>query len=292
MDIDNKYGIKEIQEKLLESLLYFQRFCDENKLRFVLAGGTCLGAARDQGMIPWDDDLDVFMLREDYERLQTLWEKHGDKARYTLLRSNDKINIHHAATELRDNNTTFIVKHSADLDINQGLMIDIIPLDNVAATEAGRKLQAVYAMLFSCFNFQRLPEHKSKAIYIATKTALTVVRSFKSRYLIWKHAEKKVIELGKKNNGLVASFTEGPKIFNQRFPRKWFEKPAYLMFEGHLMPVPADYDKWLTVSYGDYMTPIPEAERVLRHDIVYWNMAKSYKEYKGIYYCVNKETDK
>ena len=285
MYINNQYGIKEIQEKLLEMLLYFNTFCKKYKLKFVLAGGTCLGAARDRGMIPWDDDLDVFMLREDYERLGRLWAKYGDKERYTLMRSDDKVNIHHAVTELRDNNTTFIVRHSQDLDINQGLMIDIIPLDNVAASEAGRKLQAANAMLFSCYNFQRLPEHKSKAIYAATKAALTVVPSFRARYLIWKHAEKRVIALGRKNNGLVASYTEGPAIFNQRFPRKWFEEPAYLPFEGHMMPVPADYDKWLTVSYGDYMTPLPESERVLRHDIVFWDMNKSYKEYKGIYYC-------
>ena len=108
------------------------------------------------------------------------------------------------------------------------------------------------------------------------------------RYKIWKHAEKRLIKLGKKSNGEVASFTESLKIMLERFPREWFENPGYLQFEGHSMPVPADYDTWLRVSYGEYMTPPPKEERILRHDVVFWDMNNSYKKYKGVYYCVNK----
>ena len=57
---------RKIQEKMLEILVYFENFCTENGLKFTLCGGTCLGAVRHGGFIPWDDDVDVFMLREDY----------------------------------------------------------------------------------------------------------------------------------------------------------------------------------------------------------------------------------
>ena len=60
-------NVRRIQEKLLEILLYFQEFCEAHGLSFTLAGGTLLGAARNGGFVPWDDDADVFMLREDYE---------------------------------------------------------------------------------------------------------------------------------------------------------------------------------------------------------------------------------
>lgn len=285
MDADNKYGIKEIQEKLLEILLYYKDFCDSQGLKFVLAGGTCLGAARDGGMIPWDDDVDVFMLREDYEKLIPLWNQYANTDKYTCIRSDDSINIHHAVTEIKDNNTTFINRHSVDLDIHQGLMIDVIPLDNVSASKIGQLQQAINAMLFSCYNFQRLPEHKSKAIYYATMAALSLIKSPKLRYRIWKHAENRVINLGERSNGNVASFTEGMTIMKQWFPRKWFEEPAFLTFEGVKMPVPYNYDQWLRVSYGDYMTPPPEKDRVLRHDVVFYDMNNSYKKYKGIHYC-------
>ena len=173
MDTLNQYGIREVQEKLLEILLYFKDFCNQHSLRFVLAGGTCLGAARDKGMIPWDDDVDVFMLREDYERLIPLWNQYADTEHYSCVRSDDTVNIHHAVTEIKDNHTTFINRHSVDLDINHGMMIDVIPLDNVAATKGSQIWQRINAMMFSCYNFQRLPEHKSKAIYYATKIALS-----------------------------------------------------------------------------------------------------------------------
>lgn len=288
MDTLNKYGIKEIQEKLLEILLYYKDFCEKHNLRFVLAGGTCLGAARDKGMIPWDDDVDVFMLRDDYEKLIPLWNKYADTQRYSCVRSDDKINIHHAVTEIKDNNTTFINKHSVNLDINQGMMIDVIPLDNVADRKNKQIRQRLNAMMFSCFNFQRLPEHKSKAIYYATKIALTLVSSPKMRYRLWKRAENRIIRLGEKGNGMVASFTESITIMKEWFPREWFENPSYLEFEGVIMPVPKDYDAWLTDSYGDYMTPPPEKDRILRHDVVFWDMKNSYKKYKGIYYCRKK----
>lgn len=291
MDVDNKYEINEIQQKLLGILIYFQEFCVENNLKFVLAGGTCLGAVRHKGMIPWDDDLDVFMLREDYEKLTHLWESNADTSRYSCVRSDDRINIRHAATEIKDNNTTFIQYRTDDLDINQGIMIDVIPLDDVAKSAIARFMQFFYAMVFSCFNFQRLPEHKSKGVYYLTKVALSLVRSFDRRYRIWKFCETKMIKLGRNESGEVASFVEGPKIMKQRFPKVWFETPSYLEFEGYVMPVPQDYDHWLTVSYGDYMKPPPEEERVMRHNVKFYDMKNNYKKYKGIYYCENRGKD-
>ena len=118
MEEKKEVTIQEIQSKLLEILLYFQKFCQENGLGFVLAGGTCLGAVRHKGFIPWDDDVDVFMLRDDYEKLCRIWDEKADTEHYSCVRSNDKFNIRHSATEIKDNNTTFINRHSVDLDIH------------------------------------------------------------------------------------------------------------------------------------------------------------------------------
>lgn len=289
MDVKNEYGIRDIQEKLIGILMYFKDFCQEHDLKFVLAGGTLLGAVRHQGMIPWDDDVDVFMLREDYEKLESLWEQFADKERFSCVRSNDKMNIHHAVIEIKDNNTTFINYHNENNDIHQGIMIDVIPLDDVAANPVKRFLQIPYAMMFACFNFQRLPAHKSRLMYYLTKIALSTVKSFKARYRIWKKCEKRMLALGKHSNGQVASFVEGLTIIRQRFPKEWFEQPESLLFEGVPMPVPKNYDQWLTVSYGDYKTPPKEEDRILRHHIKFYDMKHSYKMYKGVQYCVPKE---
>lgn len=282
----NGVEVRDIQDKLLDILLYFQKFCHENGLKFVLAGGTCLGAVRHGGFIPWDDDVDVFMLRPDYERLQALWQERADTTRYACVRSDDKVNIHHAATEIKDNRTTFINRHSRDLDINQGLMIDVIPLDAVAEGKGARLCQMLHSMLFCCFNFQRLPEHKGKLTYYGTKLALAVFRSPKLRYRIWKRAEERMSRYPMSGCSRVASLIEGATIMRQRFPRDWFEHPAQADFEGHRMPVPRDVDQYLRISYGDYMRLPPEEERVFRHDAVFIDLEHGYEQYKGVQYCV------
>ena len=285
IEVENKeFTIGDIQSHLLDILIYFNDFCNENGLKFVLAGGTCLGAVRHKGFIPWDDDLDVFMLREDYEKLYEIWKSKADTDRFEIVRSDDKVNIHHSATEIQDKLTTFVVSRNLDLNEHQGLMLDIIPLDGVAPGKFGKICQMINSMIYCCFNFQRMPAHKGGLTATATKIALNVVRSFKMRYKIWSRADRKVRKYGTKNCELVASFGEGATIMRQHFPTNWFENPAYLEFEGHKMPVPKDYDKWLTVSYGDYMQLPPEEERVFRHEAVFIDLDTPYKNYKGIYY--------
>lgn len=286
----NNVTVEEIQGKLLEILLYFKSFCEENDLHFVLAGGTCLGAQRHQGFIPWDDDVDVFMLRDDYEKLGELWAQKADTERYSCVRSNRRYNIHHTATEIKDNHTTFINKHSAALDINQGLMIDVIPLDAIAPTRWGQVWQTIYAMLYCCFNFQRLPEHKSRLTYYGTKVALGVIRSPKLRYTIWKFAEKRLSQYPLEDGCMVASFGEGTAIMRQHFPLEWFRDVSYLPFEGQDMPVAKDYDEYLRISYGDYHVLPPEEEQVCRHDTVFIDLNNGYEKYKGIYYCVDSKS--
>ena len=126
---NNDMSLDEIKEIELNILDTFVKFCKENNLRYYLAYGTLLGAVRHKDFIPWDDDIDVFMPREDFERLAVLWPKYADTDRYSFCRTNKEVNYHHAAASIRDNNTTFIMRHSKDDDINHGLILDIIPLD-------------------------------------------------------------------------------------------------------------------------------------------------------------------
>lgn len=288
MSNSNDVSIKQIQDKMLEILVYFRDFCEANQLKFTLCGGTCLGAVRHKGFIPWDDDIDVFMLREDYEKLQELWEKNADTSRYSCVRSNETINIHHSATEIKDNNTTFINKHSVDSDIHHGLMIDVIPIDGVPESGWRKLLQMMDSMIYCCFNFQRLPEHKGKVIYFATKLMLNIFRSPRIRYKLWKSAETRLAKYGTGNCTKVASFGEGATIMRMHFPREWFEDVAYMDFEGYRMPVPSDVDAYLKISFGDYMKLPPQEEQVARHNAVFIDLENSYKKYKGIYYYIDK----
>ena len=79
--------IRALQLKSLEILKVFDKFCRRHKLRYFLCGGCCIGTIRHQGFIPWDDDVDVFMPRPDYERLRKLWKQEMDEHQYALCRS-------------------------------------------------------------------------------------------------------------------------------------------------------------------------------------------------------------
>lgn len=79
--------LRAIQLKSLELLLYFKEICDKNGLLFYFCGGCCIGALRNQGFIPWDDDIDVFMPRKDYERLPQVWAEQADTSRYRYTRT-------------------------------------------------------------------------------------------------------------------------------------------------------------------------------------------------------------
>ena len=91
---DNTFGIADLQDKMLDILKYFIKICDENGLRYWAGGGTCLGALRHGGFIPWDDDLDIFMPRPDYERLYKIWRNVSTNKQYKLCRTTRKKNYH------------------------------------------------------------------------------------------------------------------------------------------------------------------------------------------------------
>ena len=89
--------LKKMQSKMLEMLLYFKDFCDEHGLMFYLIGGGAIGAVREHGFVPWDDEIDCMMPRPDYEKFRELWEKYGDKERYVFCRSDRDKNYHHCS---------------------------------------------------------------------------------------------------------------------------------------------------------------------------------------------------
>ena len=109
--------LKKAQNRMLSMLLYFQSFCDEHGLLFYLHGGAAIGAIREHGFVPWDDDIDVLMPRPDYERFCQLWDEFGNKDRYVLCRTNEKINYHHPCASLRDPNTTFICNYNQKVEL-------------------------------------------------------------------------------------------------------------------------------------------------------------------------------
>ena len=278
--------LREIQMKGLEILLYFKKFCEENNLLFYFCGGCCIGTLRHKGFIPWDDDVDVFMPRKDYERLKELWPQKADTSRYSLCRTDEHTYTRILPTTIRDNNTAFIRTRQYDLDINQGLMMDILPLDGGPSGKFQRKMQIMWALLFSMFNTQEAPTSKGKLFNLAGRFLLTIFHSQKMRYKIWRFAEKKMSQYDIDECDKITELYARYQYMVNEYPKEAFTSAVYKEFEGYRMPIPVGYDTYLKMAFGNYMELPPEDARKAKHDVIFCDLKHSYLDYKGKYYCI------
>ena len=230
-----------LQEKELEILLYFQKICEENNLTFYLCGGGLIGAVRHQGFIPWDDDIDIFMPRPDYEKLACIWDDVADTAHYSYCRT-DRYHIYHdAGASIRDNYTTFINHHSVNEDICHGLALEIMPIDGCPKGKFARGLQLIFAMIFALFNAQRLPDNKGKLFRILSGLILYIFSASSIRYAIWRLAEKQMTKYKWDDCQEVTELIGSLKGMCLRHPKLDFDHTVNLDFAGHKIPVMAGY---------------------------------------------------
>lgn len=276
--------LRALQMKCLDILVYFKNICDKNKLTFFLAGGTAIGALRHHGFIPWDDDIDVFMPRPDYEKLTRIWNDVADTSKYVFCRSTKEINYHHHAASIVNINTTWIEERNVDNDIPQGVLMDVIPLDGCPDGKIQRISQLFYAFIFALFNPQRLPENKSKSVYVATKIIMGIIRSRKLQNKLWIKAEKEMIKYDFYSQKNITELIGNINGMLTTHPLESFSSVTYVDFEGHEMPIMKGYEEYLTSIFHDYMKMPPLSERRPKARIVYANLNKPYTLYKGKYF--------
>lgn len=266
--------LREIQLIQIEILKYFKSVCEKHDIHFFLSNGTLLGAVKYQGFIPWDDDIDVFVPRNDYERLVRLPE--FMEGRYTLLSSNRTPGWLYAFSKLSDGNT-YVTEGNSNLGVKYGLSIDIFPLDVWKGSEISARFQAFRCGLLCRFMSAAVSETFQTPKTGATKFVL---------YLIWKFSRlvgvqrfrrvlHREIEAGKEQKtprfaGCVAWSLYGTR---EVIPIEVFSKEITLVFEGETYPAPAGYDVYLRHLYDDYTQELPPEKQVPHHSMTAWRLS-------------------
>ena len=264
--------LKEHQAILLELLIEFDRVCQKHNIKYILFAGSALGAVRHQGFIPWDDDLDVALLREDYDRLMKVDHDEWNKTYYMQCEYSDHWPIHFS--KLRKNNTTCLEKyHPKDNEIHQGIYIDIFPIDNASDKLFVRKMQFYASKIVQAKSFFKRGYETDSIV----KKAVMVLSSA----LPLKPFLKIVKMSQNKNSSYVHSFLGGSINFKKGvFDRNWISDTINMPFESITVPVSSHYQELLTMQYGDYMVLPPVHERKCKVHAILVDTEKNYTEYK------------
>lgn len=259
------------QQALVKLLNEFDRVCKCLNIPYVLFAGTLLGAIRHEGFIPWDDDLDVLMLREDYDRFLREAPAVLDTESFFLQK---EFSEHWPLcfSKLRLNGTTCLEKyHPKDSAIHQGIYIDIFPGDNACKTELGRWLQFAASKVVIA---KALDQRGYDTDSVGKKIFILACRLLPRKPFLW-WAKK-----GAKDGALVHGFFAAAKSYSKNvFPRCYFTELDEKLFEGARYPVPTDYDGLLRSLYGDY-TQLPTLEeRACKQHAILVDTEHSYEEY-------------
>ena len=275
--------VRAMQKKGLEMAKFFDKFCRKNHLTYFLCGGCCIGAIRNKGFVPWDDDVDVHMPREDYEKLKKLWKNTEE---YSIQYTTKNYLTENPFLTICANNTTFIKTYQKNLDINHGLVLDVLPLDGCPQGLA-RKMQKFWALLYLLFIVGKAPENNGKAAYIIGKIALGIIKPKSWRYRIWRFCEKRMSRYPVSKCRYVTELCAGPYYMKNEYPAEAFSAQKYVPFEDTILPIPIGYDTYLRMAFGDYRQLPPEEKRVCHHEFEVIDMEHSYRIYRGKRYFVS-----
>ena len=287
-ELSNGVTVRQLQMKLLEIFKYFKSICEKNGLTYWCGGGTMLGAVRHKGFIPWDDDLDVFMPRRDYERLYQIWDKVADTSQYRLVRTDRLHNYHHTDMSLVDIRTTFVNWHNVNEDIFHGCSIDVIPFEGSPNSVLGRIEQIYHTIIFAVFNAQRIPDNQGELLKIPVKLLLGAVKDPEKRYQIWKKHETEMSKYDFYTSRYVKETITNFKAMMRKYDRSDFET-IDAVFEGETVKIPKGYDSYMKRIYGNYMSHpdnILESMKTRYNVIKYIDLESPYTVYKGIHYLV------
>ncbi len=269
MEIKNReltsIEFRKMQLLQLEMLVEFDRICNENNINYVIFSGTMLGAIRHKGYIPWDDDADIAMLREDYEKFKAIAYKLNNKICFFQDHTTDP-EYRWGYGKLRRTGTKYIRIGQEHLKCKTGIFIDIFPLDDVPNSLIGQIFQDFYCFCCRKILWSEVGKKAEKGIIGLWYSLLSKIKTENVFKLLQKYIRRsKNIN---DNKVRILCFTSMGKLYykhkiHERYgmPKKWFTDRKQYLFENNKLWGSKDYDEILKYIFDDYMSPPPPDKR-------------------------------
>ena len=257
--------LRKLQLTQLEILKELDRICKKHNIPYTLCGGTLLGAVRHKGFIPWDDDIDVDMLRFDYIRFQKACETDLDKSRFYFIDGDNTPGYRWGFAKLNIHNSIYIPLGKEHLTYGQGINIEVFPLDSVPDGRFKSKLHNFHCFVIRKFMWSAVGQYVEKNKFKKLIYSLMAYVPFK---YIWGHYTRFYTRCNKKKNyGYLRVYGwPTPPGVAYEMHKNDFNDFIKLEFEGYQFMVMSGYENFLKLKYGDYMKIPPESE-YQRHPI-------------------------
>lgn len=254
--------IDEIKQTELSILDYIDSVCKQHNIRYYLAYGTLLGAIRHKGFIPWDDDIDIYMLRSDYDRFIKLLSAEKE-SHYSLLSIYNDSDYFYEFAKVVDNRTSINANNLKAMR-NEGVWVDIFPLDDAP------RLLRMSKWFLNCIGACRI---------LAVNTTFPSNKYPRLLYPLWAlsnligprfflRISDMIAKSGKSSSYVGYMCSMG--VSRYFFKKQWCNDVILVDFEGKKYPAFKQYDDYLKYQYGDYMQLPPEDKRVSHPIKAYW----------------------
>lgn len=268
-------SVRDVQNKILDIMKYIDALCRQNGITYYIMGGTALGAVRHGGFIPWDDDLDIFMTPDQYQKFKSVFEKDG--ADDFVLQEWRTTPGYLEYAKVRMNGTTFI-EHNflGRKDMHQGIYVDIMILHKVPDNAFIQKLvyyESKFVTLYALSQRNWQPKSKAQAAVLKLLKILPCKLMAKVFY-------RRIYKYDDMQNGYKYCYWITPAKFrNGLFDSDFFETPTDIAFEDTKLICSKKIKEYLEYRYGDYMKLPSEAEQKAAVHAEIYDCEKDYKLY-------------
>lgn len=262
--------LRKLQLCILDIALELKRICDKHNINYFLVAGSLLGAVRHQAFIPWDDDMDIGMLRSDYERFLEIAPQELKQDFFLQTYKTDP-SYAMGFAKIRINNTLLLEDVAVSSKQHNGIYLDIFPYDNMSDSRWKQKLRYIQ---IKCLKWAAYGKTDYK---ISDKKRRCF--AMLSKYILFYLDKEKTVSALEKN---CKKFSESNNIINyfggyqdrEYARREIFLQLEELPFEGYMFKAPSNYKELLTKVYGDYMKLPPVEERGRQHNFLKVDIGK------------------